>query len=90
MNLNGVPGRATPVSLVSVHGPDRDLSVLYWYQVGEKTIGDAFHLRLALMLNAIQLRGQEVWLVRIATPASERPEEFLRGFYPQLVKELSR
>jgi EpsI family protein len=90
MSLNGVPGRTTPVNVVSVNRPDRHLSVLYWYQVGPKTIGDSYRLRLALFLNALRLRGQEVWLVRVAAPASERPEEFLRRFYPQLVKALSR
>lgn len=90
IGLNGVPGRATPLNLVSVHGRDRHLSVLYWYQVREQTIADAYYLRLASLLTALQLRRQEVWLVRVATPDSERPEEFLRAFYPHLVKALSR
>ena len=89
IDLGDVPGRAAPVNLVSVRRSDGHISVLYWYQVRDTTIADAYRLRMVLFVNALRLRGQEVWLVRIATSTSERPEDFVRAFYPRLVKVLS-
>jgi EpsI family protein len=89
ISLNGTPGRTTLFSVVSVRSPDRSLSVVYWYQVQEKIIAGEFRLRLALLLNALRFRSEEVWLIRIAAPTSEPLEEFLLGFHPQLVKMLS-
>ena len=81
--------RPLPVNFVSVRQPDGDVSVLYWYQVGHKTMADTFRLRLALVANALRLRGQDVWLVRIATSTAARPADFVRIFHPWLVKALS-
>jgi EpsI family protein len=90
LSLDGVADGPVTVSRLSVRRPNRELSILYWYQVRGKTIEDGLQLRLALLASALRLRGQDVWLVRIATPAPGRPEEFAREFYPQLVKALSR
>jgi len=89
ISFNGTAGRTTRFSVVSVQSPDRRLSVVYWYQVGGKIIEGEFGLRLALLLNALRFRSEEVWLIRIAAPTSERLDEFLLGFHPQLVKMLS-
>src|SRR5262249_9373601 len=86
----GSAGPPLPVNLVSVRRPGRELSVLYWYQVGDRSIAGGLRLRLALLENALRLKGQEVWLVRIATPTRERPDDFLRTLHPWLVKALSR
>jgi len=90
MGLNGSPTQTTPLSVVSIRGPQRNLSIVYWYQVKEKTIAEELPLRLALLVNALRFRSPQVWLVRIATSADDQPQDFLRGFYPQLVKTLSR
>ena len=88
VRINGTPGE-TRFSVVSVQTPDRGLSVVYWYQVGGKIIEGEFRLRLALLLDALRFRSEEVWLIRIAAPTSERLDQFVLGFHPQLVKMLS-
>jgi len=87
INWNGV---AAPMNTVTVKNPGRNVSVVYWYQIREQTIADEFHLRLIMLLDSLRRRGQEVWLIRIATTTAERPADFLREFYPQFVKTLSR
>jgi len=89
IGLGGGAARPLPVNFVSVRQHDGDVSVLYWYQVGRKTMADTVRLRLALLANALLLRGQEVWLVRIATSTAVRPADFVRTFHPWLVKALS-
>lgn len=87
--LDGVPGRMIPVQRLLLKRPERPISVVYWYQLGEETIAGHYRFRLALFLDTLLFRRREVLLVRAATIGSERPEPFLWAFYPRLLKILS-
>lgn len=89
VNADGISGRPTSMNLISVRRPDQRISVVYWYQLGGKIIADDYRLRLKLFFDTLLFRRQGLFLVRIATVGSEWPEEFLRAFYPQLMRILS-
>lgn len=87
--LEGAPGRVIPVQLVSLQRPEWQVSVVYWYQLGEQTIAGEYHFRIAHFLDTLLFRGREVLLVRLARIGNESPEAFLRAFYPELINLLS-
>lgn len=87
--LEGIPQPGIPVQLLSVRRPERHISVVYWYHLGEDTIAGEYRFRLAQLLNTLLFRPQEVLLVRLAMTGPEWPEEFLRRLYPDLVGMLA-
>jgi EpsI family protein len=97
MQLNGAGETSTPVNQVMVTMATTRLSIVYWYQLGPRTIADEYRFRLALFLNTLLAGGERPALVRVATAADAeqegtRPstaEKFLRAFYPELMRALA-
>ena len=88
VTLEGVPPRDIQVHFLSLRRPTRKVSVGYWYQLGEQTIAGEYHFRLTHFADTLLFRRRELLLVRLATIDAEWPEEFVRAFYPQLMKIL--
>ena len=94
MQLNGAGETSTPVNQIIVTMATARLGMLYWYQLGPRTIADEYRFRLALFLNTLRGSKERLVLVRVATVADvgqegTRPstaEKFLRAFYPVLMK----
>lgn len=87
--LDGLPGRVIPVHLLLLRRPERQVSVVYWYQLGEQTVAGEYRFRIALLLDTLLFRRRELFLVRLATIGNEWPEAFLRALYPQLIQIVS-
>ena len=87
--LEGPRGRVIPVRLLLVRRPERQVSVAYWYQLGEETVAGEYRFRAAHFLNTLLSRRREVLLVRLATIGTEWPEAFFRLCYPHLIDIVS-
>ena len=77
---------ALRVNVISLRRPERQTSVVYWYQLGPTTIADYYSLRLQLFIDAVRSRRRGLGLVRLAMagPGPQWPEEVLQAFYPPL------
>ena len=97
MQLNGAGETSTPVNQIIVTMATARLGMLYWYQLGPRSIADEYRFRLALFLNTLLGKEERLALVRVATAGvagqeSQRlaaPEEFLRMIYPELMRALA-
>ncbi len=99
LTLSEKPSASIQASLVVMRAGERELAVLYWYQVGPRSIASGHWYRLVLLYNRVVRRRAEGALVRIASPIPEgaTPEavlvkqtEFLQTFYPDLLRSFSR
>lgn len=89
-----LPGAETPaVSLnhVVVTRGKEHVNVLYWYQLGPRSIAGNYRFRLAFFLNTLLGRSERLGLVRIASTGGEmgsasrgRAGEFLQSVYPAI------
>ncbi|MBI1893811.1 MAG: EpsI family protein [Candidatus Rokubacteria bacterium] len=95
--LDGISGRVIPANLVVMRGRGREFAVLYWYQVGARTVASDHWNRALLLYNRLVNRRDDGALVRIASPVPEGtgPEsvfaeqvEFVQAFYPELLRRL--
>jgi EpsI family protein len=93
------PGGRLEANLVVLEGrPDR-VAIVYWYQIGQQPLASDHWYRVELLYNGIAHGRTDGALVRIATPlrSDEAPEaalprltDFLREFYPLLLRSLPR
>jgi EpsI family protein len=95
------PAGADPLdaNLVVMRTGELRVAVLYWYQIGARSIASDHGYRAFLIYNRLIHRRSEGALVRVGLPvaAAEDPAaavaravEFVRGFYPELVRALPR
>lgn len=97
--LDGGSGRSIPANLVLMRSGQRRVAILYWYQLQDHSIASDHWYRATLLYNRL-IRGRaEGALVRIATamPDGAGPQgavavqtEFVRAFYPELLRRLPR
>lgn len=90
--------RPLPLTAVTIRTPARALVVLYWYQLGSRSVAGDHWYRAHLLFNRIARGRAEVLLVRIAAPtdttqsseALTSQTDFIRALYPQLLRHLPR
>lgn len=88
IDLPGSPQAA--IGRISVERKARRVSILYWYQLGERPIVDEYQLRFRLFVNTLLGHQPPLVLVRLATEGTEAPPAFVRALPPHLVTILSR
>jgi len=86
-----------PATLVMMRTPTRRIAILYWYQIGRESIASDHWYRAFLVYHRLFHRRSDGALVRIATPVPDgadptrvvaRQTEFVRAFYPALLRSL--
>ena len=75
----------------------RSVAILYWYQIGRHSIGSDHGYRARLLFNRLVLGRGDGALIRVASPVPStqdvtrvvaRQMEFVRVFYPELLRSL--
>ena len=94
-----LPGGRLEANLVILErGPER-VAIVYWYQIGQQPLASDHWYRVELLYNGIAHGRTDGALVRIASTlrSDETPEaalprftDFLRDFYPLLLRSLPR
>lgn len=89
--------RSIPASLLVMRTADRQMAILYWYQVQTRSIASDHWYRALLLYNRLVHRRAEGALVRIASPVPDGTDpaavlagqtEFIQAFYPALLGSL--
>lgn len=92
-------GRALEANLVVVEAGGRRYAIGYWYQIGPSAVASDHWFRARLLYNRLVRGRSDGALVRVASPlgsgedsgaALARHTEFLRVFYPVLLRSLPR
>jgi EpsI family protein len=92
-------GRGLEANLVEVEAGGRRYVIGYWYQIGPSAVASDHWYRARLLYNRLVRGRSDGALVRIASPlrsgedsgaALARQTEFLRVFYPALLRSLPR
>lgn len=95
----GPGGEAVPATLVLIEVNTRRYAVLYWYEIGGFSTPSDHRYRAHLLYNQLVRGRSDGALIRIASPlatgedggaALTRQTEFLRQFYPALLRSLPR
>jgi EpsI family protein len=95
--LDGPPAGAIPATQVVVEVDGRSVAILYWYQIGRHSIGSDHGYRALLLFNRLVRGRGDGALIRVAspvpstqdvTPVIARQMEFVRLFYPELLRAL--
>jgi EpsI family protein len=92
LRLPGAGAPVAPMNHLEVARGNGRLDVLYWYQLGSRSIASQYRFRLALFLDTVLGRTERLGLVRIAragggqTPwgAPDVPGAFLRALVPEV------
>ena len=93
------PGGRLEANLVVLDGRSERVAIVYWYQIGQQPLASDHWYRVELLYNGIAHGRTDGALVRIAAPlrSDEAPEsvlprftDFLREFYPLLLRSLPR
>jgi EpsI family protein len=89
--------RSIPATQVMMRTPTRRVAILYWYQVGRESISSDHWYRAFLVYHRLFHRRSDGALVRVASavpdgadpaPVVTRQTEFVRAFYPALLRSL--
>ena len=97
ISLDERSGRSLRANLLVLQSGDRRTTILYWYQIGARSIYSDYWYRAVLLWNRVVHGRAESALVRIVSlldrsvdPAMTltAQEEFVRAFYPELVRVL--
>jgi EpsI family protein len=97
--LDGKMGGTIPATLVVMESGDRSLAVLYWYQIGRRSVGSDHWYRALLVFNRLVRGRSDAALVRIASPVPNARDvasvvakqmEFVQVFYPELLRSLPK
>ena len=92
-------GHSLSVNLEVLQAEGRRTAILYWYQVGTRPIAGAHWYRAVLLWDRLVHGHAESALVRIACPLDRSADpatavaaqaDFVRVFYPELVRVLTR
>jgi EpsI family protein len=95
--LDGHPGNTIPATLVVAETGGRSLAILYWYQIGGRSVGSDHWYRALLLFNRLVHGRSDGVLIRIASPVPSAQDvapvvakqmEFVRLFYPELLRSL--
>ena len=95
--LDGRPVATIPATLVVVETGGRSLAILYWYQIGRRSVGSDHSYRALLLVNRLVRGRSDGALIRIASPVPStrdvaavvaKQKEFVRVFYPELLRSL--
>jgi EpsI family protein len=95
--VDGRVGGTIPATLVVMETEGRSLAILYWYQIGRHSVASDHGYRALLLVNRLIRRRSDGALVRIASPVPSAREvasvvarqiEFVRVFYPELLRNL--
>lgn len=91
--------RSLEANLVVMRAPVARMAVLYWYQIGARSIAGDHWYRAALVYHRLVERRADGALVRVGVPlagtedaavAVARHADFVRALYPPLVRVLPR
>jgi EpsI family protein len=97
ISMNGSVQPSLPANLVLMSNPDGRVAVLYWYQLGRRTLASDHWYRGQLLYGRLINRRADGALVRLASsvPPDGEPGEavtimtrFLQAFYPALLDAL--
>jgi EpsI family protein len=97
--LDGNSGRSIPATLVVQTTADRRFAILYWYQVGRRSIASDHWYRATALYSRVVHGRADGALVRIAAPLSEGADpatavavqtRFVQALYPELLRSLVR
>jgi EpsI family protein len=95
----GGPGGGVPANLVLMEMDKQRYAILYWYEIGGIATLSDHGYRVRLLYNQLVRGRSDGALIRIASPleagedgnaALARQTEFLRVFYPALLRSLPR
>jgi len=97
ISVNGPDKPAISVNQTFAKMSDTRIEMLFWYQLGSEALANQYRFRLKSFLNTLLGREESLMLVRVATvfgPEQESAEpsigeQFLRSFYPALMKALA-
>jgi EpsI family protein len=80
-------GTVLPLATMAVPGPaapQRVLSIMYWYQLGDVVTPGEYRIRLAVFLDNLLGQHRALLLFRLAALDPQALQDFLRTFYPHL------
>ena len=95
--LDERPEHSLTANLLIAQTGDRRTAILYWFQIGPRPFASEHRYRAALLWNRFMHGRAESALVRIVSPLDRSADpatilalqgEFVRLFYPELVKTL--
>jgi EpsI family protein len=95
--LDGAPAGTIPATQIVVEAEGRSLAILYWYQIGRHSVGSDHWYRAQLLFNRLVHGRSDGVLIRIASPVPSARDvapvvakqmEFVRVFYPELLRSL--
>ena len=95
----GDGGRSISANVLVMRTPERQLVVMYWYQIGELNVASDHWYRTRLLWNRVTAARADSALVRLASevPARagaeavlETERQFVARLYPALLHQLSR
>jgi EpsI family protein len=95
--VDGQIGGTIPATLVVMETDGRSLAILYWYQIGRRSVASDHGYRALLLVNRVVRGRSDGALVRIVSPVQSAREvapvvakqmEFVRVFYPALLRNL--
>ena len=95
--LDGPPVGTIPATLVVVESGGRSLAILYWYQIGRRSVGSDHWYRALLLFSRLVHGRSDGALIRIVSPVPSARDvapvvakqmEFVRVFYPELLRSL--
>ncbi len=99
LTVGDAAGRPIDATLVLVEGRGGRFAVVYWYQIGQRSVASDHWYRAELLYNGLVRGRTDGALVRLASPlgsdesAAAVPalhSDFLREFYPLLLRSLPR
>lgn len=99
LTADAAPGGGLNANLVLMEGRGGKVAVVYWYQIGQTSLASDHWYRAQLLYNGLVHGRTDGALVRLASLVAKdedtatvlaRHSEFLREFYPLLLRSLPR
>ena len=87
-----------PANLLLMRTPERDLSIVYWYQLGRAPVASDHGYRALLLYRRVWLGRSDVALVRVVSPVPKNGDpapvvasqmHFIRALYPDLARSFA-
>jgi EpsI family protein len=96
ISMNGAGGPPVPANQLVALRPNSHLVVIYWFQMGSKSLAGDYRFRAEMFLNRLLGIRKNLAVIRVATvregatetPHPETAEDFLQAFYPKLMSTL--
>jgi EpsI family protein len=90
VTLNGVPGSTITLNRLTWRRATRQMTAVYWYDLGGAIIAGDYHLRAQLFLDSLRGRRRELAVVRVAGENPDLIAAFLRAARPYLLRTAAR